>query len=210
MLYTQPKFCDDVIGTASEMMLFIPPKKLLADTTIPDNHRLPPELECSQLEGPNKALSSYGSSDLTPPSSSPGESVGHEEPFQGAEYYKWKLYPEYSGRQKDDDAHAASLLGATNIERDEESCVWNDVPPGVNIFPPSSPLWPRVAFPVLVVAPEGQIEPLLAAIAYQRLSCGINLPVVGLESCPCGGALRLRIAWTEETQLGPQEVCHTL
>ncbi|KAF7790824.1 hypothetical protein EIP86_001781 [Pleurotus ostreatoroseus] len=54
-----------------------------------------------------------------------------------------------------------------------------------------------VLFPVLCVAPETEIVPLMASAAYQRHAWGVDLPIVGLEISASSCSARVYISWVD-------------
>ena len=56
---------------------------------------------------------------------------------------------------------------------------------------------PVVLFPVLCVASETEIVPLMASAAYQRHAWGVDLPVVGLDISASSCSARVYISWVD-------------
>ena len=56
---------------------------------------------------------------------------------------------------------------------------------------------PVVLFPVLCVASETEIVPLMASAAYHRHAWGVDLPIVGLEMSASSCSARVHISWVD-------------
>lgn len=59
--------------------------------------------------------------------------------------------------------------------------------------------WPSVLFPVLCIAPEDSIIPLVASSVYHRWVWGIDLPIVAFEISKYGSIVRVHIGWADSS-----------
>lgn len=81
-------------------------------------------------------------------------------------------------------------------EHESPEETWPDLPRWSHILP-----WhdsePTMLFPILCVASETEIVPLMASAAYQRHAWGVDLPVVGLETSAFSCSARVYISWID-------------
>ncbi len=73
---------------------------------------------------------------------------------------------------------------------------WLDLPLEAHILAERR-TWPSVLFPMLCIASEDEIIPLMASSAYQRWAWGIDLPIVGFETSRFGSVVRVYIGWVD-------------
>lgn len=76
------------------------------------------------------------------------------------------------------------------------SAMYLDLPRDAHILAGIGP-WTHLVMPVVCIADEGSILPILSSVLSQRHVWGIELPVVGVEVSPYASIGRVYIAWRQ-------------
>lgn len=90
------------------------------------------------------------------------------------------------------------FFGVDSVDEDTPSeSQWLDLPPDAHILAGRRG-WSSATFPILCVADQHNIIPLISSVACQRHVWGIDMPVLGLEVSEFGSYACLYLSWCGE------------